>query len=104
MDQIRSTLAGEPHKKERKMFGKQAFLVCEKLCLAIGKGELLVRFDPKQHETILHDHPCRPVQMRGRTYNGYVYVPVEQIRNSEALAFWVDLALRFNRRLVKGEP
>ena len=96
----RSSLAHLPDVVEKKMFGKQAFMIKGKLCIALGKEEIMCRIDPALNTSSLDDKECKPVIMRGREMKGYVYVKNEYLQTEEKIDFWINLCLEFNKTIT----
>jgi hypothetical protein len=79
------------------MFGSTAFMVRDKLCISGRADRVMCRIDPALHDTALEREGCRTVVMKGREYRGYVYIDAEAVQTQEALTYWVDLALTYNK-------
>ena len=97
---LRAMLANVSNVREKKMFGKIAFMVNDKLCLAVGKEDIMCRIDPLPHEAVLHKSVCRPVIMRGREMKGYVRIKNEDLQEKGTLEYWVHLCLEYNKKIV----
>jgi TfoX/Sxy family transcriptional regulator of competence genes len=95
---IRQALAQVPNVEEKKMFGRIAFMVNNKMCLTAGPGQMMCRIDPGIHEEALKKEGCRTVIMKGREYKGFVYVNEDNLRTKKDFNYWVTLALEFNRK------
>src|ERR671916_344481 len=64
---VRGVVADEPGLAEKRMFGGLAFLIDGNLAVsASSKGGLLVRVDPSETESLVHDPLVTPFEMRGR--------------------------------------
>ena len=96
-NRIKEALLHLPNVEEKKMFRGVTFMVDGKMCISIGDDEIMCRINPALHEEALKKEGCRAVKMRGREYKGYVYVHEDSIKNEKALAYWVELALDFNK-------
>jgi TfoX/Sxy family transcriptional regulator of competence genes len=94
---IRILLAHVPDVVEKRMFGSTAFMVRDKLCISGRADRVMCRIDPALHDTALEREGCRTVVMKGREYRGYVYIDAEAVQTQEALTYWVDLALTYNK-------
>jgi hypothetical protein len=57
----------------------------------------MCRIDPAIHEEAIKRKGCRTVKMRGREYKGYVHINEDVIKTKKDLAYWVELALDFNK-------
>lgn len=97
-NKIRKSLAHLPKVEEKKMFGRIAFLVNDKMCLTAGEDRMMCRIDPNLHEEALSRKGCRTVVMKGREYKGYVYVSEDSLQTKADFNYWVALALDFNKK------
>ena len=97
-NRVRSMLAHLPNIEEKKMFRGITFMVNEKMCISVGDNEIMCRIDPESHEACLGKKGCRPVVMKGREYKGYVYINEEGIKTKKNFAYWIGLALEFNKK------
>lgn len=103
---IRAALAaaGQPTPPEKPMFGCRAFLVDDKLAVAVrANTDLLVRIDPRRCDELLRVPGAKPAEMgTGRTMGpGWLDVAAETL-DDDALAFWVGVALEYNPRARKS--
>ncbi|MGF6848190.1 TfoX/Sxy family transcriptional regulator of competence genes [Chitinophaga sp. W3I9] len=97
-EKIRQALAQVPNVEEKKMFGRIAFMVNNKMCLTAGPGQMMCRIDPGIHEEAIKKEGCRTVIMRGREYKGFVYVNEEHLKTKRDFNYWLTLALEFNKQ------
>jgi len=97
-NRVRSALAHLPNIEEKKMFRGITFMVNGKMCITVGDNEIMCRIDPELHEACVAKKGCRPVVMKGREYKGYVYINTEGIKAKNDFAYWIGLALEFNKR------
>lgn len=75
---------------EKRMFGGLAFLVGGNMALAAsGQGGILVRIDPADGEELVATTAARPMEMRGRSMNGWLRVDHDDVADTGALATWV---------------
>lgn len=97
---IRDLVAGEPV-IEKKMFGGLAFLLGGNMSVsASGQGGLLVRVDPADTETLLHEPGASPFQMGNRgPMDGWLRVAPEAVGDDAALQVWVERGLAYARSL-----
>jgi len=99
-DRIRTLIGGEPGLTETKMFGGLAFLLGGNMAVAAsGQGGLLVRVDPAQSEELVAGSQAHPLEMRGRSMNGWLRVAAEHVETPEQLAVWVERGTSFARSL-----
>jgi len=94
---IREALAHLPKVEEKRMFRGVTFMVNNKMCITAGDNKIMCRIDPAIHEEIIKKKGCETVKMKGREYKGYVYVSEEGIKTKKDLAYWITLALDFNK-------
>ena len=96
----------EPDVREVSMFGGRAIMVNNKMIVSVGRnGDLLVRVAADRHETLLSEPGAEQAQMgAGRDMGlGWITVAPEVIDDDGRLAFWVDMAMRHNRAITRGE-
>ena len=87
-DRIRTLVAGEPGLTEKKMFGGLAFLIGGNMAVAAsGQGGVLVRVDPAESDELVATTSARPMEMRGRSMQGWLRVDPTDDRE---LAEWVE--------------
>jgi TfoX/Sxy family transcriptional regulator of competence genes len=60
--------------EEKKMFGGLAFMVNDKMCINVGEGQLMCRFDPALTRQLSERRGFLPMIMKGKEYKGYCYV------------------------------
>jgi TfoX/Sxy family transcriptional regulator of competence genes len=94
-NRVRKALSGR-NVEEKNMFGGVCFMVNGKMCVTVGKDRLMCRIDPALHEAALAKHGVQTVVMRGREYNGYVYVPEESLQSQSEFDYWINLALEYH--------
>ncbi|SRR5690606_6370622 len=97
-DSVRAYLAEHTELKveEKAMFGGIAFLVDGKMCINVGDGQLMCRFDPKKTEEYNNKRGVQPMIMRGRLLDGYCYVDPEGYKSKEDFEFWMNTCLAYN--------
>ncbi len=97
---IRELLAAEPNVTEKTMFGGLAFLVGGNMAVAAsGQGGALVRVDPAEGEQLVATTPARPMEMRGRSMQGWLRVESEHLKSDRDLAAWVERGTAYARSL-----
>lgn len=96
-ERVRAALAHIPRVAEKKMFGGITFMVKGKMCISAGDDRLMCRIDPELHETAITRRGVRTVRMKGRAYQGFVYVREEAVAAKRDLDYWVRLCLDFNK-------
>jgi len=80
------------------MFGGIGFMLNGNLVAAASKRGLLVRVGKERQDDALAQQGARPIVMRGRTMEGYVYVDPPALKN-QAVQKWLRLAVAFVQTL-----
>lgn len=95
-DAVRRALEGLDSGKIRevRMFGGTGFMLNGNLLVGASDRGLLVRVGKGSQSEALKQPGARPMIMRGRTMEGYVYVDPPEL-TSRAVKSWVQLAVRF---------
>jgi TfoX/Sxy family transcriptional regulator of competence genes len=97
---IRELIAGDPDVTEQRMFGGLAFLVAGNMSVAAsGQGGLMVRVDPETTEGLVTKPHVRPLEMRGRSMQGWLRVDAEGLRTKRQLEPWVRRGVAYARSL-----
>jgi TfoX/Sxy family transcriptional regulator of competence genes len=97
---IRELTVGESGLTEKKMFGGLAFLIGGNMAVAAsGQGGLLVRVDPAQSDELVATTSAYPMEMRGRSMQGWLRVDPEDLRAKSQLAEWVERGAKYARSL-----
>jgi TfoX/Sxy family transcriptional regulator of competence genes len=100
---VRTALSGAGAIREVKMFGGIGFMLNGNLVTAASKRGVLVRVGKEGYRNALRRPGARPMVMRGRAMEGYVYV--DPPLTDRGLKEWAELALAFVRTLPpKGSP
>ncbi|SDS27970.1 TfoX N-terminal domain-containing protein [Brevibacterium siliguriense] len=103
VERVRALVADEPGVREVSMFGGRAVMVNGKMIVSAGKtGDLLVRVDADRHDELLESPGARQAEMgTGREMGpGWIEASAEAIEDEVALAFWVEAAMDFNRKVT----
>jgi len=100
---VRAALAGTGTVHEVKMFGGIGFMLNGNLLAAASKRGLLVRVGKVRQADALARVGARPMIMRGRTMEGYIYVDAPAL-TGRAVQAWLRLALEFVRTLPPKKP
>jgi TfoX/Sxy family transcriptional regulator of competence genes len=95
---VRDHLSGVGAMSEVKMFGGTGFMLDGKLAAAVSKRGLLLRVGKDRYHEALAWPGARPMEMRGRTMEGYVYID-PPVPTNEALNAWLAEAVAFVRTL-----
>jgi TfoX N-terminal domain len=97
---LRTLVADEQGLTEQKMFGGLAFLVNGNMAVAAsGQGGLLVRVDPAESAALVSATPAYPMEMRGRSMDGWLRVDGGDVADDAALRGWVDRGVGYARSL-----
>jgi TfoX/Sxy family transcriptional regulator of competence genes len=97
---IRELTSGESGLTEKKMFGGLAFLIGGNMAVtASGQGGLLVRVDPAQSDKLVTTTDAYPMEMRGRSMQGWLRVDGKDVRTKRQLAKWVELGTAYAHSL-----
>jgi TfoX/Sxy family transcriptional regulator of competence genes len=95
---VRAALSVSGAVHEVKMFGGIGFMLSGNMIAAVSRRGLLVRVGKdRQHEALTRPG-ARPMEMRGRTMEGYVYVDPPALTDDGVKA-WLQLALAFVQTL-----
>lgn len=97
-DRIRAALSFEASVREVRMFGGIAFMVNDKMAVHASRdGSLLARVDPATESPLLERAGAARAEMGpGRSMGpGWIRVAAEVAEDD--LAFWLDVALDFNK-------
>ena len=102
--QVREVFAARKIKtEEKKMMGGLTFMVKGKMCVGVLDDELMARIDPELYEASLEKKGCRPMDFTGKPMKGYVFISKAGTKNPADLAYWISLALDFNKK-AKASP
>jgi TfoX/Sxy family transcriptional regulator of competence genes len=100
---VRAALSGAGTIREVKMFGGIGFMLNGNLIAAASKRGLLVRVGKDRQHDALAQPGARPMEMRGRTMQGYIYIDPPALADA-AVPAWVRLALDFVQTLPAKAP
>ena len=99
-DRIRELIGRESKLTEQKMFGGLAFLIGGNMAVAAsGQGGILVHVHPAETDKLVATTPAYPMEMRGRTMQGWLRVDTDDVRTKRQLAKWVELGASYARAL-----
>src|SRR5204862_3581629 len=92
-------LISQTHKnvEEKAMFGGLCFMVNDKMCVGVEKERLMVRLDPARYEEVMEKEGCKPMDFTGKVMKGFVFVDAAVLTTKKKLAYWIDLALEYNK-------
>src|SRR5215471_6455482 len=97
---VRAALAGTGDIREVRMFGGIGFMLNGNLAAAVSRRGLLLRVGKNRQAEALAQSGARPMVMRGRTMEGYVYVDPPAL-NKQALQNWLRLAIAYVQTLPR---
>lgn len=97
---VRVALSDAAKIREVKMFGGIGFMLNGNMVAAASKRGLLVRVGKERHQQALARPGARPMEMRGRTMEGYVYVDPQKLTPHDVKE-WVQLASTFVQTLPR---
>jgi TfoX/Sxy family transcriptional regulator of competence genes len=99
---VRAALAGAGTIREVKMFGGTGFMLNGNLIAMLSKRGLLVRIGEDRLPEALKRPGARPMEMRGRTMEGYIIADHAEL-TAKAAQDWLQLALAFVQTLPPKE-
>jgi TfoX/Sxy family transcriptional regulator of competence genes len=102
-ESVRSALASKGTVREVKMFGGLGFMLNGNLVVAASKRGLLARIGKDRQREALARAGARPMVMRGRTMDGYIYVDPPAL-TARAVQAWLRLAVAFVQTLPPKKP
>lgn len=94
-DALAGHLGAEADVRERPLFGCHAFMVNDKLCLAVRGEDLLVRLPPAQHARIAETPAVRELDPRGGM-PGYFWIEPAAYATRTQWRHWITAALAYN--------
>jgi TfoX/Sxy family transcriptional regulator of competence genes len=104
---VRAALSDTRAIHEIKMFGGIGFMLNGNLLAGASKRGLLLRVGKDRQADALKRPGARPMEMRGRPMDGYVYVDPPALTDG-ALKTWLQMALSFvgtlPRKPKKAKP
>lgn len=99
-DRIRAQLDTVDGVTEKRMFGGLAFLVGGNMAVAAsGKGGLMVRVPPERTPELLAEPGAGPMEMRGKSIDGWLRVESGAVDDEAALRAWIGRGVDYARSL-----
>jgi TfoX/Sxy family transcriptional regulator of competence genes len=95
-NRIREGFENVPKVKEKEMMGGLCFMVNDKMCVGIFRGELMCRVDPMKSE-LLEKRGATRMEMGGKKMNGFLIISDEGIKSKRNFDFWIAESLAFNK-------
>jgi TfoX/Sxy family transcriptional regulator of competence genes len=95
---VRGHLSRAGAMSEVKMFGGTGFMLNGNLAAAVSKRGLLLRVGKDRYRDALAWPGARPMEIRERTMEGYVYID-PPVPTNDALKAWLDEAVAFVKTL-----
>jgi len=80
---------------EQKMFGGVCFMIDGNMLVGSSKRGLLVRVGKEAHGAAIAQPHAKPMEMRGRPMEGYVFVDPAGTASEKDLKAWLKRALAF---------
>ena len=96
---VRASLSGAGAIREVRMFGGIGFMLNGNLVAAASRRGLLVRVGKDRQAEALAETGARPMVMRGRTMEGYVYIDPPAL-NKRAIQDWLRMAIAYVQTLA----
>lgn len=104
INRIREALGDIKRVEEKKMFSGICFMVNGKMCVCVGKDEMMCRIGPDHLDEALEREGCRQMIHNGRIMKGFVFVNEEVIKSQKDFNYWIDLSLAFNKKAKASKP
>lgn len=95
---IREALAGTKKLVEKKMFGGIAFIVNDKMCVGVDKGDLMIRYEPERTDELLTKKGVRIFNLTGKPMKGWLLVGPEATKSKKDFDWWIATALEGNMK------
>ena len=96
--EVRVHLSSRGVIREIKMFGGLGFMLNGNMVAAVSKRGLLLRVGKDRYHDALAWPGARPMEIRERTMEGYVYLD-PPVPTNDALKAWLDEAVAFVKTL-----
>jgi TfoX/Sxy family transcriptional regulator of competence genes len=100
---VRAALEGVGTVREVKMFGGIGFMLNGNMIAGASKRGLLLRIGKDRQREALAQPGARPMEMRGRKMEGYIYIDPPAL-NERALPAWFRLAIPYVQELPPKRP
>jgi len=94
-ERVRKLPAGQAGLTERKMFGGVGFMLQGNMACGVNKDDLIVRFDPAQHEATMARPHTRAFDLSPRPAKGWLLVGASGVASERGLREWVEVGVRY---------
>ncbi|TDD93813.1 TfoX/Sxy family protein [Flavobacterium cellulosilyticum] len=82
---------------EKKMFGGNAFMINDKMCVGIMKAEVMLRVLDSEYEVLIESNHVHPMNFTGKTMKGFLLIEAEGLKKETDLNKWIDYGLEFSK-------
>ncbi len=79
-----------------KMMGRLCFIVDEKMCTGVMKGDLMARVGANVKELLRSREGARLMDFTKRPMKDYLFIDPDKVDYAEDLKFWEEQCLNFN--------
>ena len=93
-ERLRAGLAGRRGVTEKRMFGGTCFLLRKNMLCGTGSGNFMFRVGKDAHAAAVKRRGARPVVMRGRTMQGFIWVDPGKC-DARGLQSWLALSVKY---------
>jgi len=90
---LRNALARRKGVTEKRMFGGTCFLLGGNMLCGTGSGDFMFRVGKDKHAAAVKRRGAKPVIMRGRTMEGFIWV--DPACDARTLKSWIGLATSY---------
>lgn len=80
---------------EKKMFGGNAFMIQDKMCIGVVKDELMLRVMDEFYESLLEENYVKPMNFTGRIMKNFLFIEPEAYTTEQGLSKWIQYAIDF---------
>lgn len=103
-ERVRDLLSRAVHVEAKRMFGGTCFLADGEIVATVRHdGDLMVRVDPTQGESLRGEPGAGPAGMGARVMGpAWVQVAAAAVEDADRLGFWLDLAVDHHRSRAGG--
>ena len=99
-ERIQQKLKGTRGLVSKKMFGGVGFMIHGNMACGILKDDLIIRFDPDQHNQIIKRAHVKPfLATGGKPMAGWILVEPDGCKTGKALTSWIQMGVDFAKSL-----